>query len=144
MDSLPCLSPILALRPVAVLVQEAHIPHARLQALRRELHRNFPAYSLFVNRRIQLTGERIDVLTLVHIKMSARASLLDIRPQFCTVHEQIPDALAKIHFVRLLEPAGQVSILLGNVLNYQAGQHMQADDYDVAGSDVDLDQQLGI
>jgi len=125
MDSLPCLSPILALRPVAVLVQEAHIPHARLQALRRELHRNFPAYSLFVNRRIQLTGERIDVLTLVHIKMSARASLLDIRPQFCTVHEQIPDALAKIHFVRLLDPAGQVSILLGNVHNYQAGQHMQ-------------------
>jgi hypothetical protein len=47
------LSPILALRPVAVLVQEAHVPAARLPAVRRQLHKHFPAYRIFVNRNAQ-------------------------------------------------------------------------------------------
>jgi hypothetical protein len=90
--------------------------------VRRQLHKHFPAYSLFANRNAQTSGDNIDVVTLVHAKMAARASLLDIRTQFKSISELAPDAMAKIHFLRLSDPAGQTSILLGNVHNYQASQ----------------------
>ena len=124
--SLAALVPILAVRPMAVLVQEAHVPHAQLKSVRMQLHKHFPAYCLFANRHKKSTS-KIDVVTLVHIKMASRASLLDIRAQFqvASIREQAPEALTKVHFLRLLDPTGQVSILLGNVHNFQAGQHSQ-------------------
>ena len=124
-ETFASLGPILALRPVAVLVQEAHVPVGRLQAVRRQIHRHFPAYSLFANRKTQALSGKMDVITLVHVKMAARASLLDIRTQFQSVCEQAPDALDKVHFLRLSDPAGQTTILLGNVHNYQADQPLR-------------------
>jgi len=118
-DSLESLGPVLALRPVALLVQEAHVSLAQLKAVRKQIHRHFPAYCVFADNHKKLANGKIDVLTLVHVKMASRASLLDIRAQFkaMPIRDQVPDALARIHFVRLLDPTGQVSILLGNLHN---------------------------
>jgi hypothetical protein len=52
--------------------------------------------------------------------MAARASLLDISAQFAQVAEQVPEALARVHFTRIADPEGQISILLGNVHQFDA------------------------
>ena len=123
-SSLPALAPILEKRPVAVLLQEAHIQAAQLQSMRALVHRHYPAYTLFANRKAR-TGSKIDVVTLVHIRMAARASLLDISKEVAPLVEHAPDALRRVHFVRILDPEGQVAVLLGNVHQAQARETTQ-------------------
>jgi hypothetical protein len=122
--SLAALSPILEMRPVAVLLQEAHVPAAQLQSTRALIHRHFPAYSLFASRKTR-AGGKIDVVSLVHIKMAARASLLDISKEAAPIVGQAPEALARLHSVRIMDPEGQVAVLLGNVHQAQARDSVQ-------------------
>ena len=123
-SSFPALAPILEKRPVAVLLQEAHVPAAQLQSMRALVHRHFPAYTMFANRRAK-KGSKVDVVTLVHIRMAARASLLDISKETASIIEHAPEAIGKVHFVRMLDPDGQVSVLLGNVHQAQARETLQ-------------------
>jgi hypothetical protein len=111
-SSLPALAPILAVRQAAVLLQEAHVPATQLLSMRALMHKHFPAYCLFASRKAR-SGGKIDIVTLVHIKMAARASLLDISKEFAPLAEQAPEALARVHFVRILDPEGQAAVLLG-------------------------------
>ena len=98
--SLAALAPILEMRPVAVLLQEAHVPAAQLQSMRALFHRHFPAYSLFASRKTR-AGGKIDVVTPVHVKMAARASLVDVGKEAAPVVGQAPEVLARLHFVRI-------------------------------------------
>ena len=123
-ESLAALAPILALRPVAVLLQEAHVPAHRLKEMRALMHKHFPAYCLFTGRKARLGG-RIDLITLIHVRMAARASLLDVTAQFAPIAERAPEALARAHFVRVSDPEGKVSLLLGNVHQHQAQESAQ-------------------
>ena len=120
-SSLPALAPILEMRPVAVLLQEAHVPAAQLQSMRALFHTHFPAYALFASRKT-IAGGKIDVVTLVHVKMAARASLLDISQE---ADGQVPEVLARLHFVRIQDPDGQVAVLLGNLHQGQARDSVQ-------------------
>lgn len=113
-ESLPPLAPVLALRPVAGLLQEAHVPQDRFRETRALRHKHFPAYGLFTCRRARLGG-KVDVITLVHVRMAARASLLDVTAQFTPAAERAPEALAREHFVLVRNPEGTVSMLLGNI-----------------------------
>jgi hypothetical protein len=83
------------------------------------IHKHFPAYCLFASRKARSGGKK-DIVTLVHIKMAARASLRDISKEFAPLEEQAPEALARVHFVRILDPEGQAAVLLGNIHQYQA------------------------
>jgi hypothetical protein len=122
-SSLPALAPILAVRLVAVLLQEAHVPATQLQSMRALIHKHFSAYCLFASLKAR-SGGKIDIVTLVHIKMAARASLLDISKEFAPLAQQAPEALARVHFVRILDPEGQAAVLLGNIHQYQARESM--------------------
>ena len=84
------------------------------------MHQSFQAYCLFTSRKAR-AGGKVDAITLVHIGMAASASLLDISREFAPIAGQAPEALARVHFVRLLDPEGQVALFLGNVHQYQAG-----------------------
>ena len=91
--------------------------------MRALIHKQYPAYCLFTSRRAR-KGGKIDIITLVHIKMAARASLLDFSKEFAPLAAQAPEALDQVHFVRILDPEGQVLVLLGNVHQYQARESM--------------------
>jgi hypothetical protein len=56
--------------------------------------------------------------------MATRASLLDISKEFAPLAEQAPEALARVHFVRILDPEGQAAVLLGKKHQYQARESM--------------------
>ena len=61
-------------------------------------------------------------MTLVHVYMAARASLLDVQTQFETVAARAPGALQQVHFIRMSDPRSDTTLLLGNVYQYQASQ----------------------
>jgi hypothetical protein len=67
----------------------------------------------------------IQVVTFVHVHLGTRATLLDITQQLVAVADTAPDVLLRAHFVRLVEPRTNVSLLLANVYQYQAGQPLQ-------------------
>ena len=108
-----------------VLLQECHLPSEALKAARRNVHQWLPGYSLFTNRKRgpRDTG-KILTITLIHYYMSARASLLDITDQLHPL-ETAPDAGNHLHFLRILEPRTGVSLLVGNIYQYQASQPQQ-------------------
>ena len=109
---------------MAVMIQEAHLPVDRLTKARTLVHRLLPAYSLFVGRPQQGPGRptQIQVVTLVHVYMAARASLLDVRTQYAAVAESAPGALQQAHFIRMSDPRSDTTLLLGNVYQFQASQ----------------------
>ena len=111
-ESLAALAPIRALRPVAVLLQEAHVPTHRLQEMNGLMHKHLPANCLFTGRKARLGG-KVDLITLIHARMAARVSLLDVASQFAPIAEQTPEALARAHFFLVSDPEGRVSLLLG-------------------------------
>jgi hypothetical protein len=121
---LPHLIPLLADLPMAVLIQEAHLPVGRLAKARDLVHRLLPAYCLFAGQRRKRIGPvaQIQVVTLVHVYMAARASLLDIGTQFETVAQDAPGALEQVHFIKMSEPRSDTTLLLGNLYQYQASQ----------------------
>ena len=109
---------------MAVLIQEAHLPVGRLAKARDLVHRLLPAYCLFAGQRRKRIGPvaQIQVVTLVHVYMAARASLLDIGTQFETVAQDAPGALEQVHFIKMSEPRSDTTLLLGNLYQYQASQ----------------------
>jgi len=123
-ESMVALGRVLATRPVAVVIQEAHVHNHALPSMRAQLHRYFPSYCVFTSRKPRGSG-KIDLITLVHVKMAARAALVNIEEQIATVVGLAPEAAARVHFVRLADPDGQVAVLLGNVHQYDARQSIQ-------------------
>ena len=98
-----------------------------LAKARALVHRLLPAYCLFAGRPQKAPGiqKRIQVVTLVHVYMAARASLLDVRTQLTEVALEAPDALLQAHFIRMSDPRSDITILLGNVYQFQASRPEQ-------------------
>ena len=96
----------------------------RLTKARAMVHRLLPAYSLFAGRSQRGPGRptQIQVVTLVHVYMAARASLLDVRSQYEAVAASAPGALQQAHFIRMADPQSDTTLLLGNVYQFQASQ----------------------
>ena len=109
---------------MAVLIQEAHLPVGRLAKARDLVHRLLPAYCMFAGRRRTRLGQtaQIQVVTLVHVYMAARASLLNIEAQYDTVAQDAPGALEQVHFIKITEPRSDITLLLGNTYQFQASQ----------------------
>jgi hypothetical protein len=72
-----------------------------------------PNCAEFAGKKWHASG-KIDVITLVHVKMAVRAWLLDIRAQLGQSAEEVPDAVARVHFVRVLDSDSkeEIAILL--------------------------------
>jgi hypothetical protein len=70
-----------------------------LAKARALVHRLLPAYCLFAGRPKKAPGlqEWIQVVTLVHVYMASRESLLDVALE-------APDALLQAHFIRMSDP----------------------------------------
>ena len=123
LEALPHLVSALEDLPMAVMIQEAHLPIERLTQARTLVHRLLPAYCLFAGRPQRGPGRpKIQVVTLVHVYMAARASLLDVRQQFEAVAARAPGALQQTHFIRMSDPHSDTTLLLGNVYQFQATQ----------------------
>ena len=62
------------------MFQECHLPQSELGELRRTAHQYLPAYCVFAHRPLKSARRdtQIQVLTLIHIQLAARASLLEI------------------------------------------------------------------
>ena len=127
LEALPHLIKLFESLPIAVLIQEAHLPVIRLDKARALVHRLLPAYSLFAGRPRRGPGHptQIQVVTLVHVYMAARASLLDVRAQYETVAQSAPGALQHAHFIKMSDPRSDATLLLGNVYQFQAAQPEQ-------------------
>ena len=112
---------------MAVLIQEAHLPVGRLAKARALVHQLLPAYCLFAGRPLKRLGPtaKIQVVTLVHVYMAARASLLDIGAQHDGVVQCAPGALEQVHFIRMSDPRSDTTVLLGNLYQFQASQPAQ-------------------
>ena len=67
----------------------------------------------------------IQGVTVVNINLAARALLLDIGEQLAVLSQESPDARWRAHFILNIESLSEVSLLLGNVYQYQAGQPEQ-------------------
>ena len=81
-------------------------------------------YCMFSSRKAESTntGARLQTVTLVHVQLAARASLLDVSQQ-CSAQEirrVAPDVLCHAHFVRIRDPRSEVSLLIANCYQYQA------------------------
>jgi hypothetical protein len=123
---------------MAVLIQEAHLPVGRLVKARDLVHRLLPAYCLFAGGRRRRIGQVAhQVVSLVHIYMAARASLLDIRTQFETVAQDAPGTLDQVHFIKMSEPHSDTTLLLGNLYQYQASQPAKQKMLELVGRVVD-------
>jgi len=124
LEALPHLVSALDSLPMAVMIQEAHLPIDRLAKARALVHRLLPAYSLFAGRLQRGPGQptQLQVVSLVHVYMAARASLLDVRSQYEAVAASAPGALEQAHFIRMSDPRSDTTFLLGNVYQFQASQ----------------------
>ena len=115
--------------PAVVMCQECHLPHHSLAALKSAAHRLLPAYCVMAVRRGSILRANrtasIQVVTFVHVHLGARATLVDVKQQYDAVANTAPDVLLRTHFVRIVEPRTNASILLANVYQYQAAQPRQ-------------------
>jgi len=111
-------------RPMAVLLQETHLQARDLSRARALIHKLYPEYAVYAGRHPK-SDNKIQVVTLVHRFMAARASLLDVRTQWGTVAQEAPGALFQAHFLTVADPHGKVSVLIGNVYQYQSIQPVQ-------------------
>ena len=116
--------PLFESRPGVVMLQECHLPQSALGEMRRMVHKRLPAYCVFECRPNQSARRDtlIQVVTLVHYLLAARASLLDVTSQLEALGSEAPEARSRTHFLRVLDPLSHVSLLLGNVYQYQAEQ----------------------
>jgi hypothetical protein len=101
------------------MIQEEHLPVDRLAKV---VHRLLPANSLFAGHGRPQRGAgrptQIQVVTLVHVYMAARASLFDVWVQY----EAVAGVLQQAHFIRMSDPRSDTTLLLGNVYQFQASQ----------------------
>ena len=106
------------------MLQECHLPQSALGEMRRMVHKRLPAYCVFACQPNQSSRRdtSIQVVTLVHYLLAARASLLDVTSQLEALGSEAPEARSRTHFLRVLDPLSHVSLLLGNVYQYQAEQ----------------------
>ncbi len=92
------------------------------------LHRLLPAYYLFSGRPQRGDGSsaaaQIQVVTLVHVYMAARASLLNIQTQYEDVADREPEAgaLWQVHFIKMSDPSSDTTLLIGNIYQAQAAE----------------------
>ena len=109
------------------MFQECHLPQSELGELRRTAHQYLPAYCVFAHRPLKSAcrDTQIQVLTFIHIQLAARASLLEIGQQLATVAREVPDVRSRVHFIRVIDPLSEVSLLMINVYQYQADQPEQ-------------------
>ena len=84
---------------------------------RRRFHRLLPAYSLYAGRPRKEADreERTQVVTLVHVNMFGRATILDIKQELAAAAHDAPDARLHVHFVKLTESRTEATLLLGNI-----------------------------
>jgi len=125
-ESLPHLLPLFEALPAAVLIQEAHLAPSALAAARASVHRLLPMYCMFSSRTVGSAnvGARLQTVTLVHVQLAARASLLDVSQQYAAaeVGRVAPDVCCHAHFIRILDPRSGVSLLIANCYQYQSSQ----------------------
>jgi len=109
------------------MFQECHLPQSELGELRRTAHKYLPAYCVFARRpdKSARRETQLQVVSFIHIQLAARASLLDIGQQLTAVAQAAPDARSRTHFIRVIDPLSEVSLLLVNVYQYQADQPEQ-------------------
>ena len=124
-EALPSLTPHFAGLPAVVMLQECHLPVALLADTRRMVHRLLPAYCMFANRP-KRSGGKLQVVTLVHCYLAARASLVEITGQLAAV-KTTPGLAEQLHVLRLIEPRTGVTLLAINVRQYQATQPAHQD-----------------
>ena len=105
-----------------MLFQEAHLAPAALVQARALAHRLLPMYCLFAGsgRGLVCSGARLQTVSLVHIQLAARASLLDVSEQSAAVEQAAPDVAAHLHFLRIIDPRSDVTLLIANCYQYQA------------------------
>ena len=127
--ALPNLLADLESRPAVVLLQECHLPVTSLAEVRRMVHKLLPAYTVFANRRQASArkARQIHCVTLVHVHLAARVTMLDINQQLATIDLVAPDCRWRVHFLRVLNPHSQVALLIGNVYQAQVAQPEQQD-----------------
>jgi hypothetical protein len=107
--------------PMAVFLQEAHMPSTALPAFRRTVHAHLPLYCVFA-ARTKRQQDRIQVITLIHVQAAARASLLDISQELKDVCHVPPELHLQAHFLRLIDPRSNISFLLANIRQFQASE----------------------
>jgi len=103
------------------MLQECHLPSALLADTRRLVHQLLPAYCMFATRS-KRSESRLQVVTLVHCYVAARASLLAITDQLGAVAAAPPELGAHVHALRLIEPRTGASLLVVNARQFQATQ----------------------
>jgi len=90
------------------------------------VHRLLPAYYLFAGRPQRgddsSAAAQIQVVTLVHVYMAARASLLNIQTQYEDVADRAPGALRQVHFIKMSDPSSDTTLLIGNIYQAQAAE----------------------
>ena len=119
--------------PAVVMLQECHLPATLLADTRRLVHWLLLAHSMFANSSKSAAGN-IQVITLLHVYLAARATLLEITEQLKTVESPPPALLAHVHAMRIIESRTSTSILAINVRQFQASQPVeQAALLDMAG-----------
>jgi hypothetical protein len=79
-------------------------------------------YAVFTgnNKRLSRSGELLEIVTLMHFELAARALLLDVMEQSAVAEETAPDVLAHVHFKRVVDPRLDVTLLIANCYQYQA------------------------
>ena len=125
-ESLPHLLALFEALPAAVLFQEAHLAPSALAEARALAHRLLPMYCMFSSRKAGSANivAQLQTVTLVHVQLAARASLLDVSQQ-CSAPEirrAAPDVLCHAHFIRIIDPRSEVSLLIANCYQYQTSQ----------------------
>ena len=103
------------------MLQECHVPAALLADTRRMVHQLLPAYCMFANRS-KGSGNKLQVVTLVHCYLAARASLFSITEQLAAVAAAPPGLAEQVHALRLIEPRTGATLLLVNARQFQATQ----------------------
>ena len=77
---------------------------------------------MFASRSKSAAGN-IQVVTLIHVYLAARATVLEITEQLKTVESPPQALLVRVHALRILELRMGTSILAINVRQFQASQH---------------------
>ena len=123
-ESLTNLLPLFKTNPALVLLQERNLSLSSLEQVRQITHRLLPHYCLFAGRppRSNERRSKVQVVTLVHVSLAARASLLDVAQQSVELVRVDAEALSRVHFLRLIDPRSGVTFLVANVYQYQADQ----------------------
>ena len=103
-ESVPHLLPLFDALPAAVLIQETHLEPSALAGARALVHRLLPMYCMFFSgaNRLARRGTRPQVVSLIHVQLAARASLLDVSNADPAV--AAPDILCHAQFIRVTHP----------------------------------------